>query len=257
MGVLKTEGIVLRKYYLRETSYILVVYTKDFGKIKGVIKGIRKPYPQFAGNFEIFTLCELIFYKKNRRSLDLVTQCEAINFFLPIRKDIERLTYANYLIELVDIASDDYDVNEFLYRVLRESLEMLSTPSSAKRTARIFELKFLEAVGMAPELEKCVLCGALINEKDKIFFNAKNGGLACRNCEKGNGTNLAVSLGTLKFMRKIQKSSILKTFGVKVAGDVGKEVEKILSLFIRYHIDRPIKSLKFLGEIERLRKDNL
>ncbi|MBU1894387.1 MAG: recombination protein O N-terminal domain-containing protein, partial [Candidatus Omnitrophica bacterium] len=62
MAVQKAEGIILKKYFLRETSYIIVAFTKEFGKIKGVIKGIRAPYPQFAGNFEIFTQCRLLFY---------------------------------------------------------------------------------------------------------------------------------------------------------------------------------------------------
>ncbi|MFH1797773.1 MAG: DNA repair protein RecO [Candidatus Omnitrophota bacterium] len=250
-GVLKAEGVVLRKYFLRETSYILVVYTKDFGKIKGVMKGVRKPYPQFAGNFEIFTRCQLIFYKKNRRTLDLITQCEALDFFLPIRKDIERLTYANYFIELVDVVSDDYDVNEDLYQVLCESLKMLSTTSSAKRTARIFELKFLKALGMAPEFERCVLCTAQIDNQSSFLFSVRDGGLVCGMCVKKNGgTNLSISLGTIKFIRNIQRSPMVKTMGIKVSREVGKETEKILGRFMKYHIDRPVKSLKFLDDIQ-------
>ena len=101
------EGIILRKYYLRETSYILVVFTKEHGKIRGVLKGVRNPYPQFAGNFEIFTRCRITFYRKKRSAFDLITQCEMEDFFLPIRKDIERLTCANYFIELTDTVAGD------------------------------------------------------------------------------------------------------------------------------------------------------
>ena len=156
------EGIILRKFFLRETSYILVVFTREFGKIRGVLKGVRAPYPQFAGNYEIFTKCQLLFYRKKKKSLDLITRCEALDFFLPARKDIERLTYANYFIELVDVVTSDYDVNEELYGSLVESLQLLATRSSAKRVSRIFELKLLKAIGLAPHLEGCVDCGVQV-----------------------------------------------------------------------------------------------
>ena len=98
MAVQNAEGVILRKYLLRETSYILVIFTKEFGKIKGVIKGVRNPYPQFAGNFEIFTQCEVLFYRKKKKLIDLITQCETLDYFLTVRKDVESLTYANYFI---------------------------------------------------------------------------------------------------------------------------------------------------------------
>ena len=42
MAGLKAEGVILRKYLLRETSYILKIFTREYGKIKGVIKGVKK-----------------------------------------------------------------------------------------------------------------------------------------------------------------------------------------------------------------------
>ncbi|MFH1836994.1 MAG: DNA repair protein RecO [Candidatus Omnitrophota bacterium] len=246
MGVLKTEGIILKKYQLRETSYILIVYTKDFGKIKGVLKGARNPYPQFTGDLEIFTKCEVLFYKKKKGALDLISKCEAVKTFQEIRKDIERLTYANYFIELIDIATDDYDADEKLYNVLTGMLAMLNTSSSAKRTARIFEIKLLEAIGFKPELEKCVECGTTV--EDNFRFKTKSGGIVCAGCGSGG---LRISTGTVKFLRRIQNSELQKTFGVKVSKEMGKEIEIILRNFLTYHINKPIRSLSFLKELQK------
>jgi len=249
MAAQEAEGIILRKYYLRETSYILVILTKEFGKIKGVIKGVRNPYPQFAGNFEIFTQCRLLFYRKKKKPLDLITQCEAISFFLPVRKDIEKLTYANYFIELVDIVTSDYGADEGLYQALVEGLCMLETGASAKRVARIFELKLLDALGLSPALEKCVLCGIVISETS--FFSVSNGGLLCGKCRLSDRESLAISLGTAKFMRKIQLSEAARTFNLKVVKEVGRETEEVLRRFLQYHITRPVKSLGFLRQLEK------
>jgi len=249
MAAQKAEGIILRKHCLRETSFILVVFTKEFGKIQGVIKGVRAPYPQFAGNFEIFTLCQLLFYKKKQQALDLITQCELLDFFLPARKDIERVTYANYFIELVNIVTTDYDPNEALYNTLVEGLRMLKDGLSARRTARIFELKLLQAIGLSPEIEKCTACGEKV--VNKALFNPASGGIMCGVCAAKNRMNIQVSKGTTNFIKKIQETDMDKTLHIKVSRDVGMETERVLKQFLKYHINRETKSLKFLKMIEK------
>ncbi|MFQ5952703.1 MAG: DNA repair protein RecO [Candidatus Omnitrophota bacterium] len=249
MAAQSAEGVILRKFYLRETSYILVVFTREFGKIRGVLKGARDPYPQFAGNFEIFTKCQLLFYRKKKKALDLITQCEALDFFLPVRKDIERLTYANYFIELIDIVTSDYDRNEELYDLLVESLRLLATRSSAKRVGRIFELKLLKAVGLTPRLGECVECGAPVSSG--FFLSVKDGGVKCRSCLREGSEAFRISLGTVNFMRKIIASPVVKTAQIKVSREVGKETEKLLKRFVQYHIARPVRSLKFLSHLEK------
>lgn len=250
MAALSAEGIILRKYYLRETSYVLVIFTKEFGKIKGVIKGVRKPYPQFGGDFEIFTQCQLLFYRKKKSSMDLITQCQAQEFFLPARKDLERLTCANYFIELTDLVTGDYDINEELYWILAESLKMLASGFSAKRVSRIFELKFLKTLGISPRLEECAQCSAFIEKGSR--FSMKNGGMLCPKCVQLDKSALNISLGTINFMRKIQLSELAKTSRIKVSKQVGIETEDILKRFLQYHINRPIKSLKFFQSLEKI-----
>ncbi|MFC1479836.1 DNA repair protein RecO [Candidatus Omnitrophota bacterium] len=249
MPALNAEGIILRKYCLRETSYILVVFTKEFGKIRGVIKGVRAPYPQFAGNFEIFTQCQLLFYRKKKTSMDLITQCEMLDYFLPARKDIERLTYANYFIELVNIVTTDYNANDELYQTLLKSLRMLEGTSSAKRVGRIFELKLLGAMGLSPQMHECVECGSDIGQRGR--FSVLGGGMLCERCVHRDKEALRVSLGTVNFMRKIQTSELEKTSRIKVSKKVGKETEETLKRFLRYYINRPIRSLGFLEQLEK------
>jgi len=247
MAPINTSGIILKKYFLRETSYILVIYTRDFGKIRGVLKGARNPYPQFAGNFEVFTLCDITFYKKKK--MDLITVCEGVDFFLPVRKDIERLTYADYFIELVDVITADYDVNTEIYDTLYESLKVMSENASAKRVSRIFEMNMLKSIGLKPIIDYCAKCERA--DLGDVSFNTKVGGVLCSSCSKEESGSVKISLGTVKFMRKIYEVPILKTGMIKVSGIVGREIENILGSFINYHVARDLKSIKFLNDITK------
>ncbi|MFH1305945.1 MAG: DNA repair protein RecO [Candidatus Omnitrophota bacterium] len=249
MAQQETEGIILRKYCLRETSYILAVFTKAFGKIRGVIKGVRGSSATAGGNLEIFTRCRVLFYRKKKSSLDLITQCEAMEPFLSVRNDIERVTYASYFLELIDAMTDEHDPNEKLYNVLLESLRLMGTFSSAKRIARIFELKMLDALGLSPRLSSCTGCDGEVKEEAK--FSVENGGMLCVQCSSRLKTGMRLLPGTMNFMRRIQISELAKTAGIKVTREVGRETEEVLGKFLKYHVPRTFRSLKFLEQLEK------
>ncbi|MBD3380429.1 MAG: DNA repair protein RecO [Candidatus Omnitrophica bacterium] len=249
MGAQKAHGVILRKYLLRETSYILVVYTREFGKIKGVLKGARNPAPQFAGNFEIFSLCQLLFYRRKKTSLDLITQCEALEFYLPARKQIERLTYANYFIELIDIICNENDPNRAIFGALVKSLRLLSSGASPKRTARIFELKLLEALGLSPGVQECVGCGR--KSETGMSFSVSSGGTLCSGCAVKDPKSFPISAGTVNFIRRIQSSSFERTGHIKVSREVGVEIEKLLKAFLEFHVNRQSRSMDFVKHLEK------
>ena len=180
----------------------------------------------------------------------MITQCEASNFFLGVRKNIERLTYANYFIELIDIVANEHDQNIVLYNTLVDCLNLLSTEISAKRVARIFELKFLDCLGFSPQLDNCTLCNSGV--ANKVVFSVPDGGVVCGECRPKNRMKMQISLGALNFMRKISKSDIEKTAQIKVSKEVGKEIEIVLRKFLAYYVNIPVKSLRFLEQIKRV-----
>jgi len=89
MSIDRTEAIVLNKRDFRETSLIISFYTRDFGKLNGILKGIRAEPPKFATNPELFSHNEIIFYKKTNSSLHLVSQADKLDNFTRIRQSIE------------------------------------------------------------------------------------------------------------------------------------------------------------------------
>ena len=97
----KTEGIVLKSYDYRETSKIAVFFTRDHGKITGVLKGIRRDYKKFGSNLDLFSVNHIIYYWHRNSDLHLVGQCDLTNFFFPIRADLKRTLAATYMLELV------------------------------------------------------------------------------------------------------------------------------------------------------------
>ena len=250
MPIQKSGAIILRSRAIRETSLILTFYTEDFGKINGIVRGVRGPHAQYGGgSLEIFAHDEIVFYERKKSDIFTVSQCDLIDFFNPIRQSLERLAYASYMAELLDSVTSPGDKNAEVFFLLLNSLKLLSGESSARRVARIFEIKLLNLLGLMPTLESCANCGNKADMPAK--FSVIQGGLISKNCLGSDKNAMAILPGSVKFIEHIRGSSFERVARLKVVSSVGKELEAILRKFLDYHIERRLKSLEFLKEIEK------
>ncbi len=248
MAIQTTEGIILRKRDLRETSVILTLFTKDFGKICGIIRGARGPKAGIGLNPQVFSLNSVVFYERKRGNLNNISECDLKHFFSPIRNDFERTVYADYLIELVDTVTIEGDVDKEIYDLLLNSLMLLSRPVSAKRVTRVFEIKLMDAAGFMPDLKGCSKCGKAIEGEAR--FDMREGTLYCGKCT-GHGMNsIKISGGTINFIERVKRMPFDLIPRVKVSGVVGRELEYFLRRFVDYHIGRPLKTVEFLKKVK-------
>ena len=276
MSATKTQAFILKTQDYRDTSLLAHVYTRDFGKIRGIVKGIRDTRARFGSTLEPFSLNEILFYKRRRGGdLHQVTQVDLVDDFASVRGDLERLGYASYFIELVNELTEPEDPNPEIFDLLRDSLRFLASGASAKRATRIFEVKFLEDLGLMPEISSCVVCRA--DSPDPAFFNVALGGIRCKTCsqsrlaapsgrlagptgisptgrqaagrEPSAAVGIPVSKGTLNFLQHVRRAAVSDLHKVKVAQEVGGELEKMLRRFVDFHLSNKLKSVIFMEKM--------
>lgn len=247
MAIEKTDAVLLKRRNLRESSLVLTFCTRDFGKVSGVIKGARGPRAQLGSNPMLFSLNRIVFYESKRGRLNTVSQCDLLDFFGLIRKDFQRTIYAEYFLELVDSLSAEFDKNEEIFKLLVNSLQLLCTSASAKRIARIFEIRFMNLLGLLPELISCSDCGAKIQGLSK--FSLRLGGLICRDCFGKDTAAVGISKGTINFIEYVKNSSFERASRIKVSKEVGGELESILRKFVDYHLEHRLKTIEFMKKV--------
>lgn len=259
MSATKTEAFILKTRDYRDTSLLAVFYTKDFGKIHGIIKGVRDSRYRYGSTLEPFSLNEILFYRRKRGGdLHQVTQVDVLDMYFDIRQDLEKLSYASYFAEALDQLVDLEESNPSLFYLLKDTLEFMSSGASPKRSARIFELKLLMILGLIPELKSCVVCGALSPEP--AYFSVTLGGVHCKSCGVSGAVasrihtdakipSLPVSKGALNFMEHVMRQPVKELNHVKVAQEVGEEVEKLLRRFVDFHLQNKLKSVVFLEKM--------
>ena len=263
MSATKTLAFILKTQDYRDTSILGDFYTGDFGKIKGIVKGVRDARGRYGSTLEPFSLNEILFYKRKRGGdLHQVTQVELVNHFLKVREDIERLSYASYFIQLVNELVEVEQSGPEIFDLLNDSFRFLSSGASPKRCARIFELKLFGLLGLMPEIHACVSCQK--DDPEPAYFNVSLGGIHCKNCRTDQarlstplktepsavlGTSFPVSRGTLNFLEHVRRSEVKELRRVKVAQEVGEELEKILRRFVDFHLTNKLKSVVFMEKM--------
>src|SRR5512143_2186053 len=93
----KATAIVLRTVEFSETSLILTLFTREFGKVRGLAKGARRLKSAFESALDLLALCRIVFLRKSSDALDLLTEAKLLRRFRPAGRDLLSL-YAGYYV---------------------------------------------------------------------------------------------------------------------------------------------------------------
>ena len=152
MDTERAEAIVLRKQPVTESSLIVTWYTREFGKLKTMAKGARRPKGPFQGKIDLFYRDEIVFLPSKRSDLHLLHDCFLEDAHKRLRDSVESLTAASYVCELIELATEREDPNAKAFDLLAAMLDAMERRSDAVLLIW-FELQLLAAVGWAPKWE--------------------------------------------------------------------------------------------------------
>jgi DNA repair protein RecO (recombination protein O) len=244
----RAEAIVLRRHDFGEADRLLTLFTRDYGKVRAIAKGARKPQSRKTGHVELFMRSRMLFARG--RNLDIITQAELVEAYRPLREDLVRMTYASHLVELLDRFTVEEDAHPELYHLLTDALAWLAESSDLLLTARYFELRLLGMVGFQPRLFQCTHCNEVIEPQDQ-FFSAELGGVLCPDCRRADAQAQPISLGALKVLRYMQTRSYWTVQRLKVRRGLHSELELLTFGYLQHLLERRLQSADFLRRLRQ------
>jgi len=243
----QTEAIIIKKIKLGEADRILTLYTPHLGKIRAVAKGVRRSRSKMSGHLELLTHSQVSLARG--RNLDTVTGCQTINSFLSLKNNLELASGALYAIELVDQFTEDNIEDYPLFLLLLETLQRLCHDSQNELTLRYFELHLLDKVGYKPQLYQCVSCNSVLEPTTNSFCSSA-GGMLCPSCAKKQPASYPLSVNTQKVLRLLQNSDYSTVSMLKINQEISHQLEMVMSNYIRYLLEREIKSATWLKTLK-------
>jgi DNA repair protein RecO (recombination protein O) len=202
----KTLAIVLRLVEFSETSCVVTLYTREFGKVGALAKGARRPKSPFESALDLLALCRIVFLHKSSDALDLLTEAKLERRFRAARKDLSHLYAGYYVAELLDALTDEDDPHPDLFDAAERTLAALDNQAELAPLVLRFELTALRVLGHLPSLENCAGCGAPVATDGRVAFGQLAGGVLCSHCRVGQRQVVSVSGPVIDALRVFARS---------------------------------------------------
>jgi DNA repair protein RecO (recombination protein O) len=243
----RVEAVVLRHSDWGEADRLLVIYTRQRGKLRAVVKGARKMRSRKAGHVEPFMHVSL--QLALARGPFIVTDAETLEVYQPLREDLVRTGYAAYLVELIDrFSQEEEGGNPVIFRLLTDTLNRISLDPDPWLAVRYYEVRLLDSLGFRPQLVHCINCQAEIQPEDQ-FFSPGQGGILCPRCGKGLAGVWSVSVEALKYLRHLQRSSHSVAARARPSPVIQKEMETLMQAYLTYLLERGLNTPGFIRQM--------
>jgi DNA repair protein RecO (recombination protein O) len=250
--IVKTDAIVLRSMKYGETSRILTLYTRDFGRMSVIVKGARAAKSKFGTALDVMSHSAVVMYTKEQRELQLLTQADLIEQYRGITEHPDRLMYGFALLEFLSATVHGEEAHEELYDVLASSLSALDAADA--RPANIllhYLLRLIHSLGIAIDVRHCARCRADLGEEHTLrghaAFSELQGGFTCAECIPAPDS-LRTGVETVGVLRWLDAHPVDHCARLAVSDRAAKEALQLLQRHLSSHLPemRQVKSLAML-----------
>ena len=249
----KTEGIVLKHSYMGEADALLSIYTPFMGKLRAVARGVKRSRSRLGGHLEPLTYCSMMLARG--RNLDIISGCETLESFMPLRADLWLMSCGLYVSELTDRLGIGDTENRTLFQLLLNTLRSLSNGVDPGVLLRYFEFRSMACSGYLPEIWRCVACNCTLQMASHLF-SAPDGGLLCPDCRPADGSARTTSVDAIKVLRFFGRNQHPAVSKLKLKANVMKEIEGLMQGYVTYVLDQQVNSARWLHELRDSKERN-
>jgi len=243
----KATALVLRTTDFSETSLIVTLLTREFGKVRGLAKGARRMKGPFESALDLLGLCRIVFLRKSSDSLDLLTEAKLERRFRPFEGKLSNLYAAYYVAELLNELTDDYDPHPELFDAACETLEALSKSSSVPVVLVRFELTALRVLGHLPSFGACGECGNVVEPVGRVAFSQLAGGVLCQQCRVGQKQVVSISAGVIKVLTRFAEAEGDAWRRIELDARTHGELRAVLNHYWTHLLGHPARMQRYLS----------
>lgn len=235
----------------KENDKILWIFTDVLGKISVIARGAKKSKSKFFSVTLPLCFGEYMVYKG--KGMYTLNEGQIIESFQELLNDLDTLTYASYVCELIDISMVEEESNRELFRIMVSTLYLLKSKAiDYEMLIRAYELNVLKYTGYHINFNQCSFCHRRIESSSYISFQYHGG--ICGECVRDNN-GIGVSKAAFNVLKFLNNTPLENIYRLNVSEDVKNEIKKILFLFISNNYSKIPKSLQMLDFIKEVEQN--
>lgn len=233
-NAMRTKAIVIKKNGANEFDQMVTCYSQDFGGMRAIARGSLRPSSVQSLHLDVLNLIE--FEVIHGRTYPIISSAESLNTYSELKNSLPRVAAASFFLEVLDRIMYENEKDDQLWDFLTGMLEDFRAAPPA-RLAEIFrsqQRKFLDVLGYAPRVDRCVVCSgdAFSGPEKMVALSPELGGVLCSDCFIAGGRGLLFEKSAVGQLANsgsdAQKSSVLDTFFEYI---VGSQLNSLVFLY--------------------------
>ena len=182
-----SDALVLRTYKLGETSKVVVLLTRERGKLRAVAKGARGPRSRYQSALEPLSQVRVSLHGKQGAELFRLGQCDLLRSAFPVGgQALEMALSLSYFAELLDAFAQEGEAEDAVYRLALAVVAAADGGADVAGLARYLEAWLLRLHGIYPPLDRCAGCGGALPAGGLVYHAAAHG-FVCAACVPASG----------------------------------------------------------------------
>ena len=245
MPIISTEAFVLRSYKLAENDKIVVLYTKQLGKIRLVAKGARKLRNRFGAALEVFAHLSVMFHLKENRDLLVLDRAEIL--YSPFEKQTRLRTsyYLFYFAELINEFCPENEKSSAAFKILLNIESAIRGGQNLDYVARFVELQLLHSQGILSSVAFCSKCRRHFESPLEKRYLGTESEIYCARCRTSE--SVLLSVGLVRSIDHFERGSV--DWAATLPGSILGELGSFNHLLITRFLGKELQSYKFRSKL--------
>lgn len=233
-------GIILKTTPYKDNDMILHVYTREYGKIGIIARGVRKITSKNARACQQLMISE--FTIRLKKGLSSLIKATPIDYLRHVKESLESEIVANYILEYFYRYIEDNDPIEEEYTILYQCLKTIDQGYQPLLVYLLFNVFILDHNGVSLDVDGCVVCGS----PKVVSISLSDGGFLCQEHIRGHQI---LTRDVLKGFRHIHKGSIETIDQLHLSREVICILIKIMDGFVEEYTGVMLKTSTFIQQI--------
>jgi len=247
MAFVTTEALVLRGYELGETSKIVVLLTRDRGKLRAVARGARGAKPRYQSALEPLSEVKVTLYGRQGTELFRLGQADLLHSaFRAATRSLESAMMLSSGCELLDAFCPEGEAEDRVYRLALAVVRAAEAGATPDLLLRYLEAWLLRLHGLHPPLDQCAGCGAPIGGP-RLSYHRPAHGFVCGACSPASGPELGEAARALL----VEVFRRPPEFFTQAAGPEARALEQLHRELIGAHLERDLRAPRVVREATR------
>jgi DNA repair protein RecO (recombination protein O) len=251
--IAKTDAIVLHTRRFRESSKIVTLYTREFGKVGVVARGAMQTRSRMAAHLQPMAVVSAIVYRKEGRELQNLSKIEPLERFARIAGSLERMSAGLAIVELVNATMHDEERHDELFDAIVEALRALDGDGNETSVLLWFMTRLAHLLGYTVRTGGCGVCDetpALDNAP--VAYSIPMGAPLCAE-HRESSSAWAIAPGAYGLLDRLQEVSAAEAASLPIDEASTSALNDVLVAFVRYHVEglRRLNVSTVMGKVLR------